>query len=456
MRRSTGASLALLLLAGCDERGSIGLGFDPTRFQIQSVELPFGRHADVDILFVVADSPSMAPKQAALIQALPAFAGELAMLGRSDGPRHFHLGVVTSDLGAGTHGDGECVVPGDNGLLVQLGRDAPAGCQPPSDRFIDVDQTTSTDNLPLGQDLPTTLGCLISVGDAGCAYPQALEAAYRALAGGSMANAGFLRDDALLVVAILADQDDCSAPPDSSLFDPDQNILGLPGPFRCAAAGIACGNPPHPLSADDPGPRSDCAPAPGTGTLYGLSRYSDFFFSVSGVKRNPNDVRLVLLAAPASPVQIGSDASGHPQLQPSCSAPSDASFTAQPAVRLAALASVSPRDAVTSICTAGADDFALGTIATTLGAESSAAPCLPAPIANAGDPKCDVDDENGAPLPSCAHAGASTPCWELASQPDCMPIANPRTHTIDRLALTVRPSAPPSATGRCQVLLPLD
>jgi hypothetical protein len=270
-----------------------------------------------------------------------------------------------------------------------------------------------------------------------------------------MSNYGFLRDGALLVVAVLADQDDCSAPPDSSLFDPDDNILGPPGPFRCTAAGMACGNPPHPPSVQDSGPRSDCTPAPGIGTLYDVQRYADFFFTAAGVKRNPNDVRLVMLAAPSSPVQVATDGSGHAQLVPSCSAPGDDSFTALPGVRLSALAAVSPRDALASICAAGADDFALGTIATSLGAEASAAPCLPAPIANTADPKCEVDDENGNPLPSCAHGGGA-PCWELTSQPDCVPIANPRTHTTDRYALAVRPSAPPMVTGRCQVLLPLD
>ena len=52
---------------------------------------------DIDMLFVIDDSPSTLDKQTALTQAFPAFVNELANL--PDGLPSIHIGVVTSDLG---------------------------------------------------------------------------------------------------------------------------------------------------------------------------------------------------------------------------------------------------------------------------------------------------------------------------------------------------------------------
>jgi L-ascorbate metabolism protein UlaG (beta-lactamase superfamily) len=63
---------------------------------------------------------------------------------------------------------------------------------------------------------------MAAVGDAGCGFEQHLEASYQALHDvlpNDARNHSFLRSDALLAIVFVADEDDCSAPGDTDLFD---------------------------------------------------------------------------------------------------------------------------------------------------------------------------------------------------------------------------------------------
>jgi hypothetical protein len=67
------------------------------------------------------------------------------------------------------------------------------------------------------------------VGTGGCGFEQPLEAARTALVqhiGSGGPNAGFLRDDALLAIIFVTDEDDCSAP-EASFYDPDNEELDV-------------------------------------------------------------------------------------------------------------------------------------------------------------------------------------------------------------------------------------
>src|SRR5262249_10813203 len=147
----------------------------------------------------------------------------------------------------------------------------------------------------------------------GCGYPQPLEALKRALTNPD--NAGFLRQDAMLIVVLVSDGDDCSAPSDSVVFDPLRADYLPFDRLRCTLAGVECGNPPHPPALNG---MDDCSPRTGGG-LYDLSRYEDFLFQAGHVKQDPNSVGLLLLSGPDSPVSLGmaSTPSGN-QLLPSC------------------------------------------------------------------------------------------------------------------------------------------
>src|SRR5262249_17054929 len=140
---------------------------------------------------------------------------------------------------------------------------------------IDYDQASGVTNLPPGQDLAATFACMASVGDKGCGFEQPLEAAYRALHDPPPENAGFLRSEAILAVIYVTDEDDCSAPPDSTLFDPARvDTYGALLSYRCTQFGVQCGNPPAPPPyGSSEGPLTGCAAAPnpdgaGPGLLY--------------------------------------------------------------------------------------------------------------------------------------------------------------------------------------------
>jgi hypothetical protein len=431
MLRCRAELLLIVALAGCDVEGSIGFG-SHARPPVW-IDLDVAPHHDVDVLFVVDNTAAMAPKQEALAAALGGFATQLF----NAQVRQFHFGVVTTDLGAGT-AVGQCVVPGGDGVLVDV-----AGCLGPTGtRWLDWGDRGN--NLPAGQDVPQTLSCMLRVGVTGCGLPQPLEAANRALH--NPANDGFLRDDSLLVILFITDGDDCSAPPDSSVFAPPL------ARFRCTSAGVECGNPPQPPMPDPNGPLQDCAPRNGGG-LYDLDRYRQLFFLTSGVKSNPNDVLLGLFAGPAMPFSVTLDASGAPQLQPSCVSANDSSQTALPALRLQSLLQGSPRTVIADLCTPGASQYFLGSIAADVIKNDPGAACLPAPLADPTRPSCEVTQDNQ-PVPNCVTSGNAVPCWQIANVESCLPIYDPRSEQYQQLAVTVRPPPTGGVTARCLVLAP--
>ena len=90
--------------------------------------LRLGVRADVDVLFVVGSTPSMAAAQAKLAAAVPRLLGAL---GDARDRPHLHLGVVTADLGAGPLPDGRCR-PGGDAAALRRAASVP-GCVAPLD-----------------------------------------------------------------------------------------------------------------------------------------------------------------------------------------------------------------------------------------------------------------------------------------------------------------------------------
>src|SRR5262249_13119377 len=144
-----------------------------------------------------------------------------------------HIGVVTSDYGAGATGAPGCTSSpgGDFGRLQARGKSAAQGCLKPLPdlntgglNFVHYDFNPKADpapsnNPPPDQDLVHTFVCMASVGATGCGFEHQLESVYAALHNNLPENAGFLRPDALLAVLFVTDEDDSSAPPDTDMFD---------------------------------------------------------------------------------------------------------------------------------------------------------------------------------------------------------------------------------------------
>ncbi len=231
---------------------------------------------EVDLLFVIDNSPTMAGKQRLLAAAMPALVDELQKA--PGGLPSLHVGFVTSDVGAGTLISAHCKPGGDRGRLIFR-----PGCG--SDRdgpFVRAGQGASN----VTDDLATTLACLSDLGAEGCGYEHHLQAARVALlpasSGGPFDNQGFRRAGAHLALVVLADEDDCSAPPDTDLFTNPEDVPGQLGSVRCALRGHLCDGKPVPAMPFS-APLPSCAADPaGGGKLIPTRELVDAFAKVIG------------------------------------------------------------------------------------------------------------------------------------------------------------------------------
>jgi hypothetical protein len=252
---------------------------------------------------------------------------------------------------------GQCHPDGDGGKLqvapAPNAANVPAPCANfslGSGRYIDYDQVAGTSNIVGVPDVPSAFNCMASVGDGGCGFEHQLESVYRALHDPPPENAGFLRDDALLVVYFATDEDDCSAPPDTDLFDPSPDGVAKYGTlhsFRCTQFGITCSEPGMPLTGGPMDPTGGCRPltqAEG-GKLFEVQRYIDFFARPGGVKADPSDVILGSIHPPPIPVGVTItmpcadqvNTPSCPILNHSCLNPTNILFFGDPGVRMTAV-----------------------------------------------------------------------------------------------------------------------
>jgi hypothetical protein len=184
----------------------------------------------VDVLLVVDNSGSMAAEQAMLVEAFPLLVERLLTgmdpeTGRLFGEivRDLHVGIVSTDMGVGGFSVTTCEhnpLFGDDGILQHTPHGE--GCQAAYPTFLEyqVDPTANPDMAQI-EELTRDFGCIAVLGTQGCGFEQQLEAAWKALVvntvpGGK--NAGFLRDDSILAVLFVTDEEDCSTA-DPTIFD---------------------------------------------------------------------------------------------------------------------------------------------------------------------------------------------------------------------------------------------
>lgn len=235
---------------------------------------------EVDILFVIDNSPSMKEEQDRLRDNFPVFMDELDQItgGRPD----VHVGVVSSDLGSGVNGQDNCSRAGGDRAVLQVG----TGCGlDPNSRFLVSNDRGARNNFT--GDIRTVFSCMANLGDRGCGFEHQLEAARRALdAKVTPENAGFLRDNAYLAIIVLTDEDDCSADPQSTIFG--ETIGDTAHSMRCSVYGHVCKGQQPPFS-EFSAPFSDCQPAD-DGKLIRVSAIVD---AIRGMKKNPAEQILV-------------------------------------------------------------------------------------------------------------------------------------------------------------------
>ncbi len=197
-----GLWLCVSLSGGCLERQAsrlrpnVGLG--------QSVSVGGYGVTDVDVLFLIDDSFSMEQEQANLAAQIPRLVRDLASPpdlapadGRPDWPamESLRVAIATSDMGAGTlelggMGGSSCSSGGKDGALSGAG----------------VYEWHAGDDADA---FAAEVGAVVrEIGVRGCGFEQPLAASARAVSRAD--TTGFPREDSLLAVVIVSDEDDCS------------------------------------------------------------------------------------------------------------------------------------------------------------------------------------------------------------------------------------------------------
>jgi len=429
---------AVGLLAGCPDR-SINKP-DVSQGRVEYKDIPVTVNRDVDILFVIDDSPSMLDKQTNLKANFPNFINVLNTI--EGGLPNVHLGVVTSDMGSkgaadaqpgpgiGT-GQGACSGVGKNGNLQTFGATA---VQAGAVYISDIKDSTGMRQVNYSGTLSDAFTQIASAGANGCGFEQHIEAAKHAL-DNNAANAGFLRPTAYLAIILVADEDDCSMS-HSTLIGSDTATLGPLQSFRCTRFGIICDQGGADQAAmNQVGPKGMCHSADDGVYLTKIPDYVNFF---KGLKSDPNSVIVAAIAGVPTPVAtelrapLGSTQQ-IPALAHSCTYTDSSNSTevADPAVRMKQLIDSFPnRSTFSTICQqdlSGGLQLIAELLKSVIGS-----PCIDGTLAdvdsNTPGPQydCSVSDvtnfgkanQQETVLPECDNAAtpassANKPCWAI-------------------------------------------
>ncbi|MDD5309946.1 MAG: hypothetical protein PHU25_21725 [Deltaproteobacteria bacterium] len=206
--------------------------------------------------------------------------------------------------------------------------------------------------------LPFQAACLSALGTDGCGFEQQLASA---AAGVEKNKATFIRDDALLAVIVVSDEEDCSMQDGPGIFNSSQ--------FKGPQINIACGENPQFLFEPNTfysrlrGIKGDHGNALFFGAIVGVP-YDPDKPGADGVCQGPGDTIAGCLEAPEMQPVVIDEPTGSggtiPQYKPACTrGPADSVVTkARPGRRYVELATANPPDGfgamsyVYSICNA--------------------------------------------------------------------------------------------------------
>lgn len=402
---------------------------------------------DIDILFMIDNSPSMGDKQNLLAMNTPAFMNVLKNI--PGGLPNVHVGVVSSDLGAGpTFINGnQCRPGGDRGIFYGAAKRPNCGLTDPKASYI-VSLNQGTQNNFMG-DISTVFACLAKLGEDGCGQEHQLQAVRVGLYENvTPENKGFLRPNAYLGIILLTDEDDCSADPMTNIFM--GNTPGFTSSWRCAWYGHQCGGKLLPFG-EFSAPYDSCTtndqPRKGEMGLAdgGLIPVQQIVDSVRALKQRPDEQ--IIVAAVTGLPPAGQNAMYKFAKDPVQNNDVDYSkictglgVGATGSIRVKKfIDSFGPNGSIHTICT---QDFtpALKVIAEKL-ASKLGTPCINAPLvdqdanpANGVQADCQVIDRlpiqggyQDTPLPQCSNGPA--PCWKLDADMSC---AGGYKVTVDR------------------------
>jgi hypothetical protein len=399
------------------------------------VELAAKPNRDLDLLFVVDDSPSMLDKQINLTANFPSFLDRLQAV--PGGLPSLHVGVVTTDMGTkasgsptpgpsiGTIGQGGCGGTGKGGALQ-------TGTSTVTDKYLrDEEAADGTRSRNYTGTLADAFSAMARLGATGCGFEQPL-AAMRAALDGNPANVGFLRPEAVLGVVFLSDEDDCSAK-STQLFGPETAELGPLQSFRCTRFGVTCADGGRTSDEmNQVGTKGGCVSNASSALLDDISPYGEF---LRGLKSDPKRLAVAGILGPGLPfaVELRTAPGGgtaQPALGRSCTyMGATGTEVADPAARLEQLVNgFGERSALKSICDRDLSSALLKIVEVFRKASSN--PCVEVELADA-DPRvaglqadCAVEDVVGAnvvEIASCDANLSARPCWRIEADPATCP-----------------------------------
>ena len=205
----------------------------------------------LDLVFMVDNSPSMAPKVTKMNAQFPKLI-EALRDPNDDTLPDLRVAVISSDLGTGcAYGSGSCGPKdpatgqgcyGDQGKFQML--KSPTACTfNDGAQFLEYKSGAAVN---YSGDINTVFACLASnLGTLGCGEEHQLQAFEFALAakgvGTEEQQAAFLRGNAYLGLVFLSDEDDCSAALNTGLFGDRPELRTESASLRCATRGHMCG-----------------------------------------------------------------------------------------------------------------------------------------------------------------------------------------------------------------------
>lgn len=175
--------MALTLLGACDqEYGDLTIRSEQETFYQEPTN-------EIDILWIIDNSSSMAEEQAALAASFEDFAASI-----EETNTDFHIGVITTSFDSDDPDRGKLL--GDPVNLDDTGGERPA----------------NPNVITRDDDYSNLFKQRVQVGTDGADKEQGLAAATYALSNimTEGANAGFLRDEAFLLTVFVSDENDCS------------------------------------------------------------------------------------------------------------------------------------------------------------------------------------------------------------------------------------------------------
>lgn len=291
----------------------------------------------VDMLFVIDDSISMMDEQ----EQLGIWSSELfSVLSDSGELPDLHIAVTSSSVAI--PGLEQCPRGGGSfhvgGAVLQQGR------------FIrDVAGPEGRERNYSGT-LTETFAKMARVGSAGCGFEQPFKAARLALSGG-YGSEGFRRDNALLLVVFVTDEDDCSADP--AMFTEHYadacSELGPITSYRCFEHGVRCYDGKGSRTF---GERENCRPDEDSAYVESVTGFADYLKRLKG-----NPAQVIVAGIYGKPNQVTAirdervTSYSTPRLANVCGTGGKEGSGATPAVRMNALmAEFGGRASQSSIC----------------------------------------------------------------------------------------------------------